>query len=221
MNHEASRRFEPSGTICPMPVAKGATLDPAQTRARILQAATGLLYQRGLDGIGVAELCATMGVSKETLYRHFGSKEGLVRAVLEARSQRIMGWVHNAVAAAGDDPFAQLAAVFDALAQWHEEPTFRGCAILNAAAQQHEGPARAVAYHHLDRQLDVLTDIARRAGAPNPTNLAQQFLALRVGATVLADHHADTEAALLAKRAALNLLRSAVFPATGKINRAD
>ncbi|MGS2616845.1 TetR/AcrR family transcriptional regulator [Micromonospora sp. LZ34] len=193
-----------------MPVAKGATLDPAQTRAGILRAATGLLYQRGLDGIGVAELCATMGVSKETLYRHFGSKEGLVRAVLEARSQRIMTWVLKAVTAAGDDPFAQLAAVFDALARWHEEPTFRGCGILNAATQQHEGHARLVAHHHLDRQLDVLTDIARRAGAPNATHLAKQFLALRVGATVLADHHADTEAALLAKQAALALLRSAI-----------
>ncbi|WP_200211062.1 TetR/AcrR family transcriptional regulator [Micromonospora coerulea] len=193
-----------------MPVAKGATLDPAQTRAGILRAATGLLYQRGLDGIGVAELCATMGVSKETLYRHFGSKEGLVRAVLEARSQRIMAWVLKAVAAASDEPYAQLAAVFDALAQWHEEPTFRGCGILNAATQQHEGPARLVAHHHLDRQLDVLTDIARRAGAPNPTHLAKQFLALRVGATVLADHHADTEAALLAKQAALALLRSTI-----------
>ena len=27
-----------------------------------------------------------MGASKETLYRHFGSKDGLIEAVLEARS---------------------------------------------------------------------------------------------------------------------------------------
>jgi AcrR family transcriptional regulator len=192
-----------------MPVAKGASLDPAQTRAAILRAATRLLYQRGLDGIGVAELCATIGVSKETLYRHFGSKDGLMQAVLEARSDSIMCWVHDAVAAAGDDPVDQLAAVFDALAQWHDEPTFRGCAILNAATQQHDGPARTVARQHLDRQLDVLTGITRRAGAGDAVNLARQLLALRVGATVLADHHDDTDAALLAKHAALALLRSA------------
>ena len=195
-----------------MPVAKGATLNPAETRAGILRAATPLLYQRGLDGIGVAELCTTIGISKETLYRHFGSKEGLVGAVLEARSRRITAWVRKAVAAAGDDPYAQLAAVFDALAEWHEEPTFRGCAILNAATQRHDGPAGPVAHEHLERQLEILTGIAGRAGAAQPADLATQLLALRTGATVLADHHGDADAAALAKRAALCLLRSAAQP---------
>ncbi|MDG4824925.1 TetR/AcrR family transcriptional regulator [Asanoa sp. WMMD1127] len=189
-----------------MPIPKGAALDPGQTRATILRAATDLLYQRGLDGIGVAELCTTMGVSKETLYRHFGSKEGLVCEVLQARSDRILRWVHEAVAAAGDDPTAQLAAAFDALTQWHGEPTFRGCAILNAATQHHDGPARAVARQHLDRQLDVLTDITRRAAVADPVATAKQLLALRSGATVLADHHGDPDAARLAKAAALTLL---------------
>jgi AcrR family transcriptional regulator len=193
-----------------MPVAKGTTLDPAKTRAAILRAATGLLYQRGLDGIGVAELCATIGVSKETLYRHFGSKDGLMQAVLEARSDSVMRWVHAAVAAAGDNLVDQLAAVFDALARWHDEPTFRGCAILNAATQQHDGPAGTVARQHLDRQLEVLTGITRRAGVGDAVNLAKQLLTLRVGATVLADHHGDADAARLAKQAALALLQSAL-----------
>ncbi|MFC7583837.1 TetR/AcrR family transcriptional regulator [Nonomuraea antimicrobica] len=84
-----------------MPVPKGATLDPAQTRATILDTATRLLYERGLDGIGVAELCAAVGASKETLYRHFGSKDGLVLAVLEARSDRVVRWLRDAADAAG------------------------------------------------------------------------------------------------------------------------
>lgn len=195
-----------------MPVAKGATLDPVRTRAAILRAATPLLYQRGLDGIGVAELCTAMGISKETLYRHFGSKEGLVGAVLEERSRRILAWVLKAVAGADDDPFAQLAAVFDALAEWHEEPTFRGCAILNAATQRHDGPARPVARQHLERQLEILTGIAARAAAARPADLARQLLALRTGATVLADHHGDADAAALAKQAALSLLRASARP---------
>jgi len=56
----------------------------------------------------------------------------------------------------------------------------------------------------------VLTGIARRAGAVDAVNVAKQMLALRVGATVLADHHGDADAAPLAKQAALALLRSAV-----------
>jgi hypothetical protein len=56
----------------------------------------------------------------------------------------------------------------------------------------------------------VLTGITRRAGAGDAVNLARQLLTLRVGATVLADHHGDTDAARLAKQTALAMLRSAL-----------
>lgn len=194
-----------------MPVTRGTAIDPARTRAGILAAATELLYRRGLDGVGVAELCTSTGVSKETLYRHFGSKDGLVEAVLRARSDRVTQWLADAAAAAGDDPLAQLAAVFDALARWHAEPAFRGCALLNAATQWHdghEGTARATAARHLDRRLDLLTGIARRAGAADPAALGRQLLTLVVGATVLADLHAGPAATITAGEAAAALLRA-------------
>jgi AcrR family transcriptional regulator len=194
-----------------MPVPKGSQLDPAQTRAAIQRAATDVLYERGLDGVGVAELCARLGVSKETLYRHFGSKEGLIRAVLEARSDRVARWLRDAVTAAGDDPAAQLSAVFDALGRWYAEPAFRGCAIVNAATQHHADPARAVAARHLDRYLELFTGIAARAGAADPDTLGRQLLMLVEGATVVADHHNGDPAttARHAQIAALTLLDAA------------
>ncbi|MFI6325006.1 TetR/AcrR family transcriptional regulator [Nonomuraea sp. NPDC050556] len=190
-----------------MPVAKGSPLDPARTRAALLSAATSVFYERGLDGVGVAELCAVTGASKETLYRHFGSKDGLIEAVLQERSDRVTRWLSEAAEAAGPDPAARLAAVFDALASWHGEPEFRGCAILNAATQHHQPPEQAVAARHLDRRLALLTGIARDAGSAVPDTLARQWLMLITGATVMADHHPGTrDAALLAKEAALALL---------------
>jgi AcrR family transcriptional regulator len=189
-----------------MPVAKGSTIDPARTRAAIVAAATPLLYGRGLDGVGVAELCARLGVSKETLYRHFGTKDGLVQAVLEARSERAHAWMATAVAAAGDDPADQLAAVFDALGRWYAEPGFRGCAMVNAAAQHHVEPVRALTARHLDRYLDLLTGIAARGGAADPDTLGRQLLMLVEGATVVATHHGAAGAAAQARSAALALL---------------
>ncbi|QYN38306.1 TetR/AcrR family transcriptional regulator [Pseudonocardia sp. DSM 110487] len=189
-----------------MPVPKGSTIDPARTRSAIVEAATPLLYERGLDGVGVAELCARLGVSKETLYRHFGTKDGLVRAVLEARSERVHAWIGAAVAAAGDDPADQLAAVFDALGRWYAEPEFRGCAMVNAAAQHHVEPVRALTERHLNRHLDLLTDIAARAGASDPVALGRQLLMLVEGATVVAAHHSVVDAAAQARTAALALL---------------
>jgi AcrR family transcriptional regulator len=196
-----------------MPVPKGSTIDPARTRAAIVDAATPLLYERGLDGVGVAELCARLGVSRETLYRHFGTKDGLVQAVLRARSDRVHRWMAAAVTAAGDDPADQLAAVFDALGEWYREPTFRGCAMVNAAAQHHDDPVRAITARHLDRYLDLLSGIAARAGAADPGVLGCQLLMLVEGATVVATHHGDAAGtAEQAREAALALLAAASRP---------
>ncbi|MCT9932901.1 TetR/AcrR family transcriptional regulator [Planotetraspora sp. A-T 1434] len=196
-----------------MPVPKGSTIDPERTRAAMMEAVTPVLYERGLDGIGVAELCASIGVSKETLYRHFGSKDGLVEAMLEARSERVTSWLAEAAAAAGDDPRDQLAALFDALQQWYDDPVFRGCAMLNAAAQHHVDPVRAITARHLDRYLELLTGIARRAGAADPHVLGRQLLMLVEGATVVAAHHDPAAAGEHARQAALTLLSAA--PRTG------
>ncbi|KAB1912186.1 TetR/AcrR family transcriptional regulator [Micromonospora sp. AMSO31t] len=198
-----------------MPVRKGSTIDPERTRTGIIEAATPLLYERGLDGIGVAELCARLGASKETVYRYFGSKEGLIQAVLEARSKRVTSWIAGAVAAAGDDPRDQLTAVFDELQRWYDDPGFRGCAMQNAAAQHHVEAVREITSRHLDRRLDLLTAIARRAGAADPDTLGRQLLLLVEGATLVAAHH-DRNAGKHAKQAALALLPT-VSTSTGTV----
>jgi AcrR family transcriptional regulator len=192
-----------------MPVAKGTSLDPDRTRATIIRQATAALYQRGIDGIGIAELCASVGMSKETLYRHFGSKDGLVEAVLEARSDRVVQWLRDAAEAAGDDPLDRLVAVFEALGRWYAEPNFRGCAVVNAATQHHVGSPVAVVRRHLDRHLALFADISAQAGASQPERLGRQLLMLVEGATVLADHQAlGPAAAAEAAEAAVALLRA-------------
>ncbi|WP_112240653.1 TetR/AcrR family transcriptional regulator [Kribbella monticola] len=178
-----------------MPVAKGSSLDPARTRAEMLRAASLVFYQRGLDGVGIAELCASVGASKETLYRHFGSKDGLIEAVLQARSDRVNAWIRAAAEAAGDDAVARLTAVFGVLGQWYSEPDFRGCAIVNAATQRHVEPARTIVARHLDRYLELFTEIATTAGVADPARVGRQLLMLLEGATVLADHHGLGQAA--------------------------
>lgn len=52
------------------------------TRDLLLTHALKLFAARGYDAVGVQELVAAAGVTKPTLYHHFGSKEGVLTALL-------------------------------------------------------------------------------------------------------------------------------------------
>ncbi|HEV8190130.1 MAG TPA: TetR/AcrR family transcriptional regulator [Ktedonobacterales bacterium] len=53
-------------------------------QAQILVAAARLFQERGFEGTSTDAIAASAGVSKETLYRHYPSKEQLLVAVLRA-----------------------------------------------------------------------------------------------------------------------------------------
>jgi AcrR family transcriptional regulator len=57
----------------------------AQTRARLLQAASRVYARRGFDGATLDELASEAGLTKGAVYDHFGSKEKLLLALLDER----------------------------------------------------------------------------------------------------------------------------------------
>lgn len=114
-------------------------------RERLLVAADELFYGHGIATTGVDAVLDRADVSIASLYRHFGSKDGLVAAYLERREER---W--NARWAAARDqastPDGRVLALFDALRTWtDEQPDSRGCALLAALAQLPPGHPAAVA----------------------------------------------------------------------------
>jgi AcrR family transcriptional regulator len=58
--------------------------DAARNRARLIEAATGLFRERGLD-VSVAEISDAAGVGRGTLFRNFASKEDLIAAIVAER----------------------------------------------------------------------------------------------------------------------------------------
>ncbi len=58
-----------------------------ETRATLLGCALTLFAARGYDAVGVQEIVAAAGVTKPTLYHHFGNKQGLLGALLERDSE--------------------------------------------------------------------------------------------------------------------------------------
>src|SRR2546429_9428486 len=54
----------------------------------LLAATSELTYARGITGTGVDAIAARAGVTKRTLYQHFGSKDRLVAGALSDRNRR-------------------------------------------------------------------------------------------------------------------------------------
>lgn len=57
--------------------------DTNTTRTTLLKTALDLFAAQGYDGVGVQQICDSVGVGKPTLYHYFGSKRGLLETLLE------------------------------------------------------------------------------------------------------------------------------------------
>lgn len=64
----------------------------------MLDATLDLLGHRALRDISVEDVAAAAGVSRQTVYRHFGSRDGLFRAVVVREEQRLAEVARTAVA---------------------------------------------------------------------------------------------------------------------------
>jgi AcrR family transcriptional regulator len=60
----------------------------AESRRRILDAASSLMGERGFAGTSISEVSRRSGLPASSIYWHFESKEGLLGAVVEEGAQR-------------------------------------------------------------------------------------------------------------------------------------
>lgn len=191
---------------------------PSGAGARILDTAFALFYAHGPRGVGVNTIIGESGVAKATFYKHFPRKDDLILAYLDRVDHQWFGALRTAARSAGDDPRAQLVAMFDALTGAYRREGYHGCAFINTAAESPDGGdvhARTVEHKAVVRAW--VTDLARRAGAEDPQLLARQLTLLIDGGLSVGVLDADPAAADAAKAAAQTLVDAACPPA----NRQD
>src|SRR5215218_6667702 len=158
----------------------------AEVRARILETACMLFYQRGVRAVGVDLVVEKAGVAKTSLYRHFGTKDGLIAAFLEREDEDFWGTWDRVADRHADDAAAEL----DAHLRWIGErvgrANYRGCPQINVAAEfpEIDHPARKVAAAHKRQMRQRLKAIAERLGVARPDELAGQLSLLINGAFV-------------------------------------
>jgi TetR/AcrR family transcriptional repressor of mexJK operon len=73
----------------PRTATPGRPKDP-EKRAALVEAAGRLFCESGFDAVSLEAIAQAAGVSKLTIYSHFGDKEGLFTAAVEARCEAQM-----------------------------------------------------------------------------------------------------------------------------------
>ncbi len=110
-----------------------------EARTAILDAAERRLAASGPAAIRLQEVAADVGVSHPTVLHHFGSREGLVEAVvrraLDSLQAKLLAAV-NAAPASADDVGALLDSVFDALVVGGHGRTFLWLALSGYAPNE-------------------------------------------------------------------------------------
>lgn len=106
-----------AGAPSTMPAARQPT--PHSVAARellrntLLDAACEQLRERRWSEITMADVALAAGVSRQTLYNEFGTREEFAQVLVMREANRFLDAVERAVMAHLDDPAAALAAAFD------------------------------------------------------------------------------------------------------------
>lgn len=180
-------------------------------RQQIVEKATELFGQHGFHPVGIDRIIDESGVARMTLYRHFASKDDLIKEVLERRYESILGSIEASIASRGR-PAEKVKGIFDWYGSWFCTRDFAGCLFERALAEfgtSHAGISEvAIRYKQslLDRVDELLREIVTRKRA---AQLASVFVMLLDGATVDARAFNDPAAAKRAWHAADILLKDA------------
>jgi AcrR family transcriptional regulator len=161
----------------------------------LLATALDLFARRGIGAVGVQELTETAGHTRDSLYRIFKNKTGLVLATLD-RYREELPWLEflqgavaeldrrNAAASTDRSAWArnQLLALMNQVTEWSIQRGDLGCYLLRSAAELRDDPKQASGvdrqaalakirgFHQETRRL--LRRLTQAVGASNPRALA-------------------------------------------------
>ncbi|RFB05066.1 TetR/AcrR family transcriptional regulator [Parvularcula marina] len=185
-------------------------------RDQLVQRALQVFYQGGFHAVGMDRLAKETGVSKTAIYKHFRTKDDLILATLRLRDENFRNWMIRGIEEEAETPEARLYAIFDVLGQWFAEPQFRSCMFIKASSeyQDRKHPVHAISAEHKRLIHRYFEGLAEKAGAAEPSALADQLLLLKEGAIVLAHLLDPKKTAIDAKAAATVLIDAALRPVT-------
>jgi AcrR family transcriptional regulator len=175
--------------------------------SEILEAARRCFYREGITATGVDRLAEEAGVSKRTIYKHFGSKEGVVTAYLRRREAE---WRSRLEATLSNEAplIERVLDYLDVYMLYEEGGDPRGCAFINASAEfaDPEHPGLAIVQASLDHVIDDITEMLTAAGMERPGDLAEEIALVFVGTLATTGMRRDHHARAIAERTITHLI---------------
>jgi AcrR family transcriptional regulator len=158
-----------------------------RTRDSILATAVDVASVEGLEGLTIGRLASELGMSKSGLFAHFGSKEELQLATIEAARGIFVDQV-VAPARAADRGLPRLLALVEHWLAYMQREVFRGGCFFEAVRNEYDsrpgGPVRDTVFAQFldwERLLAGSVRSAQEAGHIDPDADPEQ-LAFELGA---------------------------------------
>lgn len=167
--------------------------EAAQNRERIIEVAAKLFRERGFDGIGVAELMKSAGLTHGGFYGNFASKEDLMAQACARALEGSLDAMRQLAERDGENALSAVASAY--LSPAHRDRPGEGCALaaLGAEAMRHGSPVRAAFTQGVRSLVDMLTRLVPGKSKRAKREKALVIFASMVGALVLARAIDDAE----------------------------
>lgn len=125
-------------------------------RTEVLDAATRIFWKKGFKGASVSDLVAATGLGKRSMYKEFGSKEGLFRECIDHYSFNIS---REATSILGQEPLGvdNIKTFFRNRIDYATSKECDGCMVVNSAVERELLDELAVAQvsGHLSATVDA------------------------------------------------------------------
>ncbi len=158
----------------------------AKNRGAILQAASRLFRERGIDGTGVAEIAKEAGLTHGALYAHFPSKDALAAAAFSHGFAGNMALIQDW---AGDRALTfeeYLEAMFS---PQQRDNLVTGCPMTASASEiARQGEAVSASFTRAFEEMVALLEESQNSEVPSSQrrHLAVSALAAQIGAVAVA-----------------------------------
>lgn len=176
-------------------------------------------YRDGFRNVGLDQVLADVGITKTAFYKHFECKDDLVLAALEMKNRWLQDTFRELVRERGGSaPKDQLRALLDVVDHIIEGDEFQGCIFVNVALEfpLPQEPAHVAAALHKKGIEEIVHDMATRAGAKDPRQMARELCLVMEGAYVTRQVTGDKRSVDVARRVADLVIASHLPDDNGK-----